>query len=426
MSPSELPDSADVVVIGAGLAGLNASLDLQAAGLRPLVLEARQHVGGRVATTVADGFRLDHGFQLYNPSYPAGRAVFDYQALDLRAFTRGAYVSTSKGRWLLADPRGVPTAAISGATSRIGSVRSKLRFAWYATTCARSSPSQLRDRPDISTYRALRDAGVSERFIDGFVGPFLSGVFLEADLTTSRRFLDLVLRSFVRGTPSVPATGMAALPRQLAQRLPRESVITDCPVTKLSGEAGAIVVETSQGRVTSRAAIVAVDPTSVSSLVPGFARPRMNAVTTWYHATSQPREAFTQGRGAIVVDGSHRGLLVNSVAISTAAPSYAPPGQVLISSSALGSHESKEDDEHARKHAGLLHEVSPEDWRQVAKFVIPNALPAKPAPLDLRADVRLGAGRYVAGDHRDTPSIQGALVSGRRSAAAVIADLMVS
>jgi hypothetical protein len=152
----------------------------------------------------------------------------------------------------------------------------------------------------------------------------------------------------------------------------------------------------------------------------------MNAVTTWYHATSQPREAFTQGRGAIVVDGSHRGLLVNSVAISTAAPSYAPPGQVLISSSALGSHESKEDDERARKHAGLLHEVSPDDWRQVAKFVIPNALPAKPAPLDLRADVRLGAGRYVAGDHRDTPSIQGALVSGRRSAAAVIADLMVS
>jgi hypothetical protein len=33
-------------------------------------------------------------------------------------------------------------------------------------------------------------------------------------------------------------------------------------------------------------------------------------------------------------------------------------------------------------------------------------------------------GRYVCGDHRDTPSVQGALVSGRRAAAAVLADLV--
>jgi hypothetical protein len=37
--------------------------------------------------------------------------------------------------------------------------------------------------------------------------------------------------------------------------------------------------------------------------------------------------------------------------------------------------------------------------------------------------VRLGDGRYVCGDHRDTASIQGALYSGRRTASAVLADL---
>ncbi|MGM0819533.1 MAG: FAD-dependent oxidoreductase, partial [Actinomycetota bacterium] len=36
---------------------------------------------------------------------------------------------------------------------------------------------------------------------------------------------------------------------------------------------------------------------------------------------------------------------------------------------------------------------------------------------------RLGAGRYVAGDHRENASINGALRSGRRAAEAILADL---
>lgn len=41
-------------------------------------------------------------------------------------------------------------------------------------------------------------------------------------------------------------------------------------------------------------------------------------------------------------------------------------------------------------------------------------------PLDMRQPVELGDGLFVAGDHRDTASIQGAIVSGRRAATAVI------
>jgi hypothetical protein len=41
-------------------------------------------------------------------------------------------------------------------------------------------------------------------------------------------------------------------------------------------------------------------------------------------------------------------------------------------------------------------------------------------PLDVRRPVDLGDGLFVAGDHRDTASIQGALVSGRRAADAVL------
>jgi len=44
-------------------------------------------------------------------------------------------------------------------------------------------------------------------------------------------------------------------------------------------------------------------------------------------------------------------------------------------------------------------------------------------PFSLRRPVRFAPGRYVCGDHRDTGSQQGALVSGRRAADAVLADL---
>ncbi|MFT6563530.1 MAG: hypothetical protein ACJAY5_000259 [Actinomycetes bacterium] len=423
MSTSLPEDAYDVVVVGAGLAGLNASLDLTAAGLKVATFEAHADVGGRVRTSVTDGYRLDHGFQLYNPAYPAGKRVFDYAALNLRAFTRGAVVSLPGRNWLLADPRKIPMSAVSALTAPVGSLTSKLRFAWYAAQCARSRPAELAARTDCSARVALESAGIGGRFIDSFVGPFLSGVFLEADLATSRRFLDLVLRSFVRGTPSVPATGMAALPRQLAARLPPETLFTQTRVDSIEGSPGALRLQTNSGQVKTRAVIVAVDPTSVSDLIPGFVTPAMSGVTTWYHAVDRSPDSFTRGRPALVVDGTQRGPLVDSVAISNAAPSYAPLGKVLISSSALGSHTTADSDSAAVAHAGRLHAMSTSGWELVGKFVIPNALPRKPSPLVIRQDVRLGEGKYIAGDHRDTPSIQGALISGRRAAAAVLTDL---
>jgi hypothetical protein len=52
-----------------------------------------------------------------------------------------------------------------------------------------------------------------------------------------------------------------------------------------------------------------------------------------------------------------------------------------------------------------------------------DALPAQPAPLRVTSPARVGDGVYVAGDHRDTASIQGALVSGHRVAGVVLDDL---
>ena len=79
------------------------------------------------------------------------------------------------------------------------------------------------------------------------------------------------------------------------------------------------------------------------------------------------------------------------------------------------------DDAALRRELERLYGVSTASWEHLATVAVPDALPAAPPPLgDLRRPVDLGDGRYVAGDHRDTPSIQGAMVSGRRAAAAVL------
>ena len=54
----------DVVVIGAGLAGLRAAITLGHAGREVLLLEAADAVGGRQRTDAVDGFLLDRGFQV--------------------------------------------------------------------------------------------------------------------------------------------------------------------------------------------------------------------------------------------------------------------------------------------------------------------------------------------------------------------------
>ncbi|MFM7392667.1 MAG: FAD-dependent oxidoreductase, partial [Actinomycetota bacterium] len=74
---SQLPARVDVVVIGAGLAGLAAARHLHAKSFSVAVLESQDDVGGRVRTDIVDGFRLDRGFQIMLSAYPELRRQVD-------------------------------------------------------------------------------------------------------------------------------------------------------------------------------------------------------------------------------------------------------------------------------------------------------------------------------------------------------------
>ena len=410
------PD-ANAIVVGAGLAGLVASRTLTRAGLKVLLLEASDDVGGRVRTDVVDGFLLDRGFQLYNTAYPEGVRQLDHRALRLCGFTRGIVLNHKGHPVSLADPRDVPGWILNVFRAPLGSLHERLSLARYLRSCTATSPRELVRQRDVSAVDALRAAGIAPEAIDHLFRPFLSGVFLEPDLQSSRRFLDLVLRTFVTGVPSVPSGGMQQIPRQLASALPTGVVRFRCPVREVAPRQ----VVTDDGPMHARVVVVATDPRSASQLLPPVDLPRMRGVTTWYHATDDL--GLAGGRPVLHVDGDGSGPVANSVVISHAAPAYAPAGKSLVASSVLGTEGPAEDETAVLRHLALLYRTDTKFWETVGVSRIPDALPTMMPPHDFQQPVQLGDGLFVAGDHRDSSSIQGALVSGRRTAHAVLSHL---
>ncbi|WP_307796202.1 NAD(P)/FAD-dependent oxidoreductase [Amycolatopsis sp. 195334CR] len=402
----------DVVVIGAGLAGLAAAGELTARGVDVTVVEAADEVGGRVRTDVVDNFRLDRGFQVLLPAYPEVRAKFDLPALRLRAFTRGAYTDD---RQLLAPPS--RAAAIAGL-ARLG-ITGPLASAGVVAMSARdlALPSARLRRPlsrstaaELSRFRVY--GAVRERVLR----PFLAGVFLDRDLTTDARLLHLIWRCFLLGGGAVPQLGMGELPRQLAAGLLAGTVHFGRPVAR--AEPGLVQFEDGQ-RLRARAVVVATDGSTAAELLPGLPEPRWHSVTTYYFtAAASPLPEPT-----LVLDGSPD-LLLNTAVMSEVSPSYAPAGQALVAASVPERTDTTEHD--VRERLARLYRSSTRDWRLIRKYVIERALPVMGPGHPLTRPVRFGAGLYVCGDHRDTSSLQGALVSGRRAARAVLADLGVA
>lgn len=410
-----MSDLVDVVIVGAGLAGLSAARELSIHGLDVRIVEASDGVGGRVRTDRVDGLLLDRGFQLHNPAYPEAARVLDQEALDLQPFAAGVIVALEGAVARLGDPRSKPGWAVGSLSPATGSPLSKARFARYAWQASRTPGRELGRREDLPALVALQGAGIDERLLERVLRPFLAGVFLERDLATSRRFLDLVLRSFVRGTPSLPARGMQAIPEQLADALPDGTLELGCPAETVS----ATRVAAGGRMLAADAVIVATDPVTAAGLLQGLHAPAMRSVTTWYHL-APAGTVIAGGEDALVIDGLARGPLLNSVALTSAAPSYASGGRVLVSSSSLGTDDSPDAERTVRDHLAVLHGAQARTWELVATYAIPGALPSMAVPLDTRKPVALPSGVFVAGDHRDTASIQGAMVSGRRAADAVL------
>ncbi len=220
---------------------------------------------------------------------------------------------------------------------------------------------------------------------------------------------------------------MGEIPGQLAARLPAGSLHLGVRVGSLTqGPAGRWRAVLEDGRsMAARAVVVATDPVTAEHLVPGGGTTpaAMRSVTTFWHRAPAP----PLPEPLLVLDGEER-LVASSVVVSNASPDYLPEhgrdrAGALVATSVLGRHGDAATDRAVRSRLAVLYGAPTDDWDVVAVHQIDHALPSLPPGRALRRTVRFGPGRYVCGDHRDTPSLQGALVSGRRAAAALARDL---
>ncbi|OKI65073.1 NAD(P)/FAD-dependent oxidoreductase [Micromonospora sp. CB01531] len=409
-----MPAETDVVIVGGGLAGLAAARRLHRAGVPWRLLEAGDRLGGRVATDEVDGYLLDRGFQVLNTAYPRLGGLLDLAALNLGWFSAGVLVRRGDRLDRLANPLREPAGLAGTLTAGVGSLSDRLRFAGLVTGCATLPVGRLLTAPETTTEAALRRSGLSDAIIEELLRPFLSGVLLDRELATSSHVLAVTLRSFARGRIGLPSRGMAALPQAVAAPLSTELIDLNNPVSAVAPGR----VRTRAGDLPCRAVVVAVDPPAAATLLPRLNRVRMHGYTTYYHSTDTPPLA----EPILLLDGERRELVANTVVVSRAAPTYAPAGKHLVATSVVGPQAPPE--AVIRRELDRLYGRSTADWTHLTTVTVPDALPAAPPPQGrLRKPVALGDGLYVAGDHRDSPSIQGALASGWRAAGVVLAEL---
>ena len=386
-----MSNSSDVLVVGAGLAGLSAAIKLQEAGRNVWVIESSDRPGGRVTSDIIDGFICDRGFQLINSKYPALQALNVIQEIDFIKAPRVIEVALGNQRRALGDPRVAPWTALDKATGTIPEKLSLLRF-------LAASPKENQSVEDVlsssgSVYvRALR--------------PFLQGVFLTDPKNVDARYGQSIVKSFVTGSPGIPRKGVAELSKALATRV--DSISYGVQADSIEGK----VVRTSVGDFKATTIIVATDATTATQLLGLNEVARMAGCITWYHAVA----TNPSGSGRLVVDGQNRGPIINSIVISDISSDYAPVGQHLVSTTTdLGATESD-----VRRHLAIMWGISTHDWQLIAKYEIPAALPIQSIGRALTQPVKVSEGLYVIGDHRAVPSQQGALFSGNLAAELIL------
>ena len=407
----------EVAIIGAGLAGLACAIELQKNNIDFQIFEASDGVGGRVRSDVIDGFILDRGFQLYNPSYPEGKRLLNYEALDLKPFIPGVAIRDNKRLRIVVDPFRAKGFKLNLLKDIPGNPLSYLGLLRYFLSYLVTSDAQIATTKDISASDSLIKSGVRGNLIEKLFRPFLKGVFLESELKTSRKFLDVVLKTFLRGTPSVPAQGMQVISDQLASKLPMEKISLNTKIIKIEGNK----LQTENEEIIAKKIVVATDPTTAISWL-NLEEKIMHTVTTWYFKADQSVAELVKGKPILFVDASNNGPLANAVVLTNAASSYAPPGQVLVSASAISPHQNA-DLESVKKHLSVIFGLDTNSWQLIKQYQIKEALASMYPPFSLINSNQISEDLFVAGDHRATSSIQGALLSGTNAATLVKVSL---
>ncbi len=211
--------SRHVLVVGGGVSGLAAALDLLDAGAEVTLVEARPVVGGLVRRADLDDLPLDVGVEALLARRPEGVELVGRLGLADRL------VSPSSARpavWRTDGARSLPTGTVMGVPGHATDLSVALRPDEVEQT--RAALAVARPRPEVSAQGRGPDVSVAEAVLaesgrpvlDLLVEPLLGGVHAgRADELSLRSTVPALWRAWTRGEPfadAVAAAGAATTP----------------------------------------------------------------------------------------------------------------------------------------------------------------------------------------------------------------------
>lgn len=412
---------ADVVVVGAGVAGLACARVLEGSGLHVRVLERSDRVGGRTGGAVVDGFRCDLGLSWIDATHPVLREALDVAALNPRPIARGLVVASPAGYRVL---QGSQAALVHAVRAGLGEPQDVARLLRWSDP-VRRPPERVATGADRTLAESLDQHGISGRLREELLRPVFRLLLGDEDLRTSYQHAMTVLQRLRDGTPALPALGMQSLPDQLALGLSRR-VELGVRVEAVSRDTGlGTSVATDRDVLQAAAVVVATDPAAASRLL-GTGVPAMRGVSTWWWATDAPPTTLTTT--FVNPLGPAGGPVSHALVVSNVAPRYAPAGRSLVGAVGVpipGQPAGQESEADVRRHLGQLFHADTGGWEVVTRHAHDAAWPAVRPPLLGPREVDLGDGVFLAGDHRESPGVAGAIASGSRAARAVLDRLGV-
>lgn len=271
---------ADVIVIGAGLSGLAAARQLQAAGRSVVVVEARDRVGGRALTRELDGHAVDLGGQWLGPTQD--RALALAKELGLQTYVQhdsgrkvmelGGQRSTYRGLLPWIGLRGLGELAL-----RVVQLELQARKIPLDAPAGISEAAAL----DRQTVRAWLDGRVRGDRARSVLEIATQMVFAGEPEQLSLLYFLFYLRSgggFIRLTSTRGGAqawrihgGAQPMSTGMAERLERP-VVLGCPISAVLHEGDEVVVHADGRRFEAPHAIMAVPPALAAGIELGSAR----------------------------------------------------------------------------------------------------------------------------------------------------------
>lgn len=400
-----------IVIVGGGIAGLQAAHILQSKGLDFILIEKSMSLGGRVQSEEFQGYILDHGFQVLQTAYPEVQRSLQISKWDLSYFQSGAYVWQDGKFKPFLNPLKSPLLFLKNIDSAGATIFDFLKLAWIWLK-TQGSISPINSDPE-TTSELISRYRFSEKFQRNFLRPFFAGIFLDDQLSPPASLFFYYMKQFLEGKAALPRNGIGDIALDLASRIPKEKLLTGVSVTEIKEQS----LQLSNGNIIPfNHLVLATDPKQACELLKIDFPPQAHfGSKTFYFSMDKKLETPLP---LIHLMPLHSSPLLHFSCLSQVNPALAPEGKHLMSATSL--QMDLADKEVAEELARVL-DLSPNDFIFLKSFSILHSL----YKVGCFAEVCQKAEEeniMLAGDYTLFPSLQAALSSGRNAAEKIVAS----